>query len=125
MAKQNYRIVIPTDVENYEKLIKNIKKKNDSMAGASPLGSDTDEINQGVLDMKEAAKLEEEADELKRLAEEKIEQRNILWKKQTLTEERGWRKKLEGEYIKSIHKMGEWGYEVDTSPKAKPKPAVK
>ena len=125
MAKQNYRIVIPTDVEEYETLSKDIKKKNDSLAGASPLGSDTAEIDQGVIDMKEAVKLEKEAAELRRLAEEKTEQRNILWKKQTLTEERGWRKKLEGEYIKSIHKMGEWGYNVDTSPKAKPKPPVK
>ena len=124
MAKKSYRIVIPKDVENYRKLIQNIKKENDKQGDASVLKDETNNINQGEKDMAAAEQLEIEAEELRRQAEEKTEQRNQLWKKTTLDNERGWRKTLEGKYIKAIHKMGDWGYNVDTSPKAK-KPVPK
>ena len=119
MADTDYRIVIPKDVENYRKLIQNIKKENDKQGASSPLKDETPDIDQGDKDMATAEKLEGEAEELKRQAEEKMEERNNLWKKITLAKERGWRKTLEGKYISKIHKMGEWGYVVNTSPKAK------
>ena len=126
MAKKTYRIVIPKDVENYRKLIQKIKKENDKRGDASELKDETNSINQGDKDMAIAEQLEIEAEELRRQAEEKTEQRNQLWKKTTLLNERGWRKTLEGKYIKAIHKMGDWGYTIDTSPKTKkPAPAAK
>ena len=138
MANTNYRIVIPSVVADYRKLIDNIKKENDRLMkpgtentaapspGKSPLARYTEAINQGAEDMAAAEKLENEANALRRQAEAKIEERNQLWKKITLENERGWRKILEGEYINKIQKMGDWGYEVDTSPRASaPEPPAK
>ena len=115
MAKQNYRIAIPKEPKEYQTLIKNIDKENDALGAPppaaaaaapgshSPLHQKTEEIKQAVKDMSEAVKLDNEANELDRQAEELREQRDILWKKTTLANERGWRKTLEGEYIKNIH----------------------
>jgi hypothetical protein len=97
----------------------------DTLPNQSPLASRTEAINKGASDMAEAEKLDAEAIELRRQAEAKIEERNRLWKTITLENERGWRKILEGEYAGRIQKMGDWGYEVDTSPKAStPKKSV-
>lgn len=80
---------------------------------------ETANIKQAVKDMTEADKLEDEALDLEKKAEALREQRDLLWKKTTLPNERGWRKTLEGKYIKTIHKMGDWGYEVNSSPRPK------
>jgi len=105
MATKPYRIDIPTDVKDYAQLIVDIDKENDAQGGGSPLKPETADIKQGVVDMKEAVKLDNEAAALRKKAEELIEKRDNLWKKTTLGNERGWRKILEGVYIKAIHKI--------------------
>lgn len=119
MAKKSYRIVIPTDTQEYKELIDNIDKQNDKLGDDSPVKSQTAEIKKGVKNMAEADKLDQEAAALKRKAEKLIERRNKLQRNVTLPNERGWRKTLEGAYIKAIHKMGDFGYEIDTSPRKK------
>ena len=48
-----------------------------------------------------------------------MEKCNKLQRNVTLPNEKGRRKTLEGIYIKKIHKMGDFGYEIDTSPRKK------
>ena len=119
MAKKSYRVIIPTDTQEYKELIDNIDKQNDKLGDDSPVKSVSAEIKKGVKDMAEADKLDQEAAALKRKAEKLIEKRNKLQRNVTLPNERGWRKILEGAYIKAIHKMGDFGYEIDSSPRKK------
>ena len=105
MAKQNYHIEIPKTVSEYLKLITDIDEENDEQSaggGHSHLHDETNAIKQAVKDMTEADKLEDKALALEKQVEFLREQRNILWKKTTLPNERGWRKTLEGKYIKKI-----------------------
>ena len=121
MAKQTYRIVVPTNTVAYATLIKNIDKKNDDLGDTSPLKGSTAEIKQAVEDMEKASVLDAKATALKDEAETLILQRNILQNKQTLPNERGWRKILEGANMKNIQEMGAFGYTIDRSQK-QPKP---
>ena len=120
-GKPSYRIVIPTDTEEYRKLIEGIDKENDALGKDSPIEDETTDIKQGVKDMQEAEMLEDQADALKKQAEKLMQKRNIL-QKGVLENERGWRKTLEGKYIKKIQTMGDFGYIIDRSPKQKPPP---
>lgn len=122
-GKTTYRIVIPTDTEEYKELIENIDKENDALGNNSHLHHETQEIKEGVTDMTEAVKLDAEAAKLTKKAEELTLQRNIL-KKRTLANEKGWRTTLEGKMIKNIQGMGDYGYVIDRSPKGGKKPPV-
>jgi len=119
MATNTYHIEIPSDVTGYKKLIEKIDKENDNEGGGSPLAAETSDIKQGAKDMNQAEQLEAKAAELEKQVEALREQRDQLWKKTTLINERGWRKTLEGKYIKKIHQMGNWGYEINSSPRPK------
>lgn len=119
MSIKPYRIVIPDNVREYRVLIKKIDEQNDALGAASPLVGKTAAIKQALIDMTRARDAEEEADELRRQAEKLTEERNILWKETVLPAERGWRAMLEGENIENIHKMGDFGYEINSSPQAK------
>lgn len=122
MAAKPYRIDIPTTVKDYKELIEDIDAENDERGDASELKAETAEIKEGVVDMTEADKLESEAEAHDKAAEKLREKRDLLWKKKTLGNERGWRKTLEGKFIKAIHKMGDFGYVVNSSPKPKKPP---
>jgi len=122
MAKQTYHIEIPRLVKDYLKLIVDIDAENDEQSaggGHSLLHDETENIKQAVKDMTQADKLEDQALAKEKEVEKLREQRDQLWKKTSLPNERGWRKTLEGKLIKKIHVMGDWGYEINTSPRAK------
>lgn len=119
MSKKSYRIVIPNNVREYRLLIKKIDEKNDALGATSPLANKTIAIKQSLVDMTRARNAEEESDELRKQAEKLTEERNILWKDTVLPQERGWRSILEGEFIDKIREMGDFGYEVNSSPRAK------
>jgi len=118
MSKKNYRIAIPDNVKEYKDLIKNIDAQNDALGASSPLVGKTAAIKQAVIDITRAKEADEEADALRRQAEALTEERNTLWKETVLSAERGWRTILEGEYIENVHKMGDFGYEINTSPQS-------
>jgi hypothetical protein len=119
MATSTYRIVIPTNVDDYQKLINNIEKQNNTLGDKSPLLDESEAIKQAVKDMQQAAEYEQKAEAARKESEKFTQMRNKLWKESTLVNERGWRKTLEGKYLQNIQQMSDFGYDIDRSPKKK------
>ena len=115
MAK-SFRVTIPRNVDELLKLADLIQKRHKEMGTESPLAplswiSDVEKVES-------AMKLHLEAEALKRLAESKYEERDLLLAeiedgvKQT-------RDFLKALYRNEPKKMGNFGFTVDDSPKQK------
>ena len=124
MKKVNFRVIIPTKVLDFLSLAGRILAKHEKDGANSPLKvlNENSWEELGSL-IGPCQKLHEEAEELKRQAEEKYSERDALLQKiragVTAT-----RDVLLGINQENPKRLIDWGYEVDDTPKKPKKPTT-
>lgn len=117
------RIIIPQNVEDALRLAKQVYEKH-AQDGASSLLNNIDGYSwEEVGDKIETClKKHLEAEELKRKMEEAYRERDLI-APEVMAILRASASLLKAVYTKNPKKMGEWGFSVDDTPKAKEKKA--
>ncbi len=119
MAKKSLRIVIPTNVGDMLQLGERIYEKHQSDGTKSPLNSmqdyNWDTVGPNIIPAIEKHK---EAETLQKQSEKAYAERDAL-----VTDIKGMvtssRDVLKGTFSKSPKNLGDWGYTVEDSPRAK------
>lgn len=130
MARRNVRIEIPRKAKKLLKLARDIAAKHAADGPASPLNvADIAAMNLLVAD---ATLEDDQSEQLHRDAETATEGRDIslgIGDGQTAATPdtiiffvRKFRNRLTSEYLGQEHRLGDWGYTVDTSPPPPPTP---
>lgn len=122
MAKKTTgRIVVPTNVEGLLKLADGVYKKHIILGATSPLNA-LEDNNWATAGSKIAYTLQKhlEAEDLRRRSEEAYKERDISLPliTDTVRDSAGLLKKINS---KNPKRLGEWGFEVDDTPKTKAK----
>lgn len=123
MAKKNVRVQIPKNPEELLKLADKINKKHISDAADSPLNQleDFNWTDNGPK-IVPAQTFNDEAKQMEKDLEKKYDQRDLLVNPIDKTV-KATRDLLLGKYAQNPKKLGDWGFVVDDSPKAK-KPVI-
>ena len=119
MANQNVRVQIPRNVTELLTLAENIYEKHQADAAASPLNTLQDANWKDNGDkIAQAQALDEKAKQMQKDLEGLFEQRDLLVQPLLATVKAS-RDLLLGIYTSNPKKLGDWGFSVDDSPKAK------
>jgi len=110
------RIIIPYNFLKREKLLKDIYEKHIA-EGANSALKDFDVAGTAAI-MDEAREHHDSAEEKSKAAEDAYEKRDNCVQP-TVKEVRHWAKFLKLKYADNPHELGNWGFVVDDSPKAK------
>ena len=115
MANSNYRVVIPASPSELIDLAKKVYKKHQDLGATSPLNSlQSNKWEVNGPNVATALGYQEQAEELKRQAENLYKQRDLLLApiKESI---RSSRDVLLGIYRENPRALGEWGFEVNSS----------
>jgi hypothetical protein len=118
MANSSYRVIIPRNPEELLDLAAKVYQKHTSLATASPLNAMVSHkwADNGP-NVAPCLQLHKQAEELSRQAEEAYRQRDLLLG-EILESVKASRDVLLGVYRQTPKVLGEFGFEVDDSPRA-------
>lgn len=119
MANPTYRVNIPRNAEEVLDLAADIYQKHTDLATTSPLNAmQTHTWTENGPQVATCLDLHKQAEELSRKAEEAYRQRDLLLG--NITESvKASRDLLLGIYRETPKALGDWGFDVDDSPRAK------
>ena len=119
MAKPTVRVIIPRNPDGLLSLADLVYKKHQADGAKSPLQTLSDyNWNDNGPKIAEAQVLDAQAKQMEKDLEELYRLRDILLKPIDLTVKSS-RDNLMGIYKNNYKKLGDWGYVVDDTPKAK------
>ncbi|RYY39808.1 MAG: hypothetical protein EOO08_09055 [Chitinophagaceae bacterium] len=119
MANTNPRIPIPRDPESLLALAGSVSAQHVLMGASSPLNAMEDfNWTQVLPDLQKAAALQSEIADLEKKVEKLYAERNRLLPS-IAGAVKGSRDTLKGVYAKNLKKLGDFGFTVDHTPRAK------
>jgi|APHig6443717497_1056834.scaffolds.fasta_scaffold26228_4 hypothetical protein len=119
MANSNFRVVIPASPSELIDLANKVYKKHQDLGAASPLSTlQSNKWETNGPNVATALGYQEQAEELKRQAENLYKQRDLLLApiKESI---RSSRDVLLGIYRENPRELGEWGFEVNSGSASK------